>query len=311
MRGYRSVVLSLKPTGVAPGDATAEQLERVAEWAERFGFGEIRVSHEQHLILPDVRVDQLHALWHEAKSAGLATPNAGLLTDIIACPGGDFCSLANAKSIPIAESIQRRFDDLDYVHDLGEININISGCISARARMRHPVSTHVHDECGGTVFSGIVGESIDPQSPQHADPSAREDADGMGMITAAGASAAVHGCGPDAGVARVISQTSDSASQAMIAGPTKGDAAGLAGLVRHGCDASFSGELRATGDVLIDQLFFLRRVGFSSFVLRADQDRERAIDALRTFSDAYQSAADQPLPAFRRHARPDARTVSP
>ena len=131
MRGYRSVVLSLKPTGIAPGDVTAEQLDCVADWAERFGFGEIRVSHEQHLILPDVRVDQLHALWLEAKSAGLATPNAGLLTDIIACPGGDFCHLANAKSIPIAESIQRRFDDLDYLHDLGEININISGCINS------------------------------------------------------------------------------------------------------------------------------------------------------------------------------------
>ena len=129
--GYRSVVLSLKPTGVAPGDATADQLDRVADWAERFGFGEIRVSHEQHLILPDVRVDRLHALWLEAKAAGLATPNVGLLTDIIACPGGDFCSLANAKSIPIAESIQRRFDDLDYLHDLGEININISGCMNS------------------------------------------------------------------------------------------------------------------------------------------------------------------------------------
>ena len=128
---YRSVVLSLKPTGIAPGDASAEQMERVAEWADRFGFGEIRVSHEQHLILPDVRVDQLHDLWGEAKAAGLATPNAGLLTDIIACPGGDFCSLANAKSIPIVESIQRRFDDLDYEHDLGEININISGCINS------------------------------------------------------------------------------------------------------------------------------------------------------------------------------------
>ena len=131
MPGYRSVVLSLKPTGIAPGDATAEQMDFVADWAERYGFGEIRVSHEQNLILPDVRLDRLHALWQEAKAAGLATSNIGLLTDIIACPGGDFCSLANAKSIPIAESIQRRFDDLDYLHDLGEININISGCINS------------------------------------------------------------------------------------------------------------------------------------------------------------------------------------
>ncbi len=129
--GYRSVVLSLKKTGVPPGDATAEQMETVADWSERFGFGEIRVSHEQNLILSDVRVRDLHTLWLEAKAAGLATPNIGLITDIIACPGGDFCSLANAKSIPIAEAIQRRFDDLDYIHDIGELNINISGCMNS------------------------------------------------------------------------------------------------------------------------------------------------------------------------------------
>jgi sulfite reductase (NADPH) hemoprotein beta-component len=129
--GYRAVVLSLKKTGVAPGDATAEQMDLVADWSERYGFGELRVTHEQNLVLPDVRVDQLHAVWQEAKKAGFATPNIGLLTDIIACPGGDFCSLANAKSIPIAEAIQRQFDDLDYIHDLGEININISGCMNS------------------------------------------------------------------------------------------------------------------------------------------------------------------------------------
>ena len=129
--GYRSVVLSLKKTGVPPGDATAEQMEAVADWSERFGFGEIRVSHEQNLILSDVRVSDLHTLWLGAKAAGLATPNIGLITDIIACPGGDFCSLANAKSIPIAEAIQRRFDDLDYIHDIGELNINISGCMNS------------------------------------------------------------------------------------------------------------------------------------------------------------------------------------
>jgi sulfite reductase (NADPH) hemoprotein beta-component len=129
--GYRAVVLSLKKTGVPPGDATAEQMESVAGWSERFGYGEIRVSHEQNLILPDVRASDLFALWQEARAAGLATPNLGLLTDIIACPGGDFCSLANAKSIPIAEAIQRRFDDLDYLHDIGELNINISGCMNS------------------------------------------------------------------------------------------------------------------------------------------------------------------------------------
>jgi sulfite reductase (NADPH) hemoprotein beta-component len=129
--GYRAVVLSLKKTGTAPGDATAEQMNQVADWSERYGFGELRVTHEQNLVLPDVRVDQLHALWQEVRAAGLATPNIGLLTDIISCPGGDFCGLANAKSIPIAKAIQHRFDDLDYVYDLGEINLNISGCINS------------------------------------------------------------------------------------------------------------------------------------------------------------------------------------
>jgi sulfite reductase (NADPH) hemoprotein beta-component len=134
VRGYRAVVLSLKPAGIAPGDVTADQLDRLAGFAERFGLPghpELRVSHEQNVILPNVRTDQLHALWLAARAAGLATPNAGLLTDIIACPGGDFCSLANAKSIPIADSIQRRFDDLDYLFDIGELNLNISGCINS------------------------------------------------------------------------------------------------------------------------------------------------------------------------------------
>ena len=129
--GYRSVVLSAKPTGVAPGDVSAEQLETVADWTTRYGYDEVRVSHEQNLVLPDVRLDQLHALWCEARTAGFATPNIGLLTDIIACPGGDFCALANAKSIPIAQAIQARFEDLDYLFDLGEINLNISGCMNS------------------------------------------------------------------------------------------------------------------------------------------------------------------------------------
>ncbi len=129
--GYRAVVLSLKKTGPAPGDVTAEQMERIADWADRFGFGELRVTHEQNLVLPDVRVDRLFDLWREVRAAGLATPNIGLLTDIIACPGGDFCGLANAKSLPIAQAIQRRFDDLDYVHDLGELDLNISGCMNS------------------------------------------------------------------------------------------------------------------------------------------------------------------------------------
>ncbi|HLD67275.1 MAG TPA: nitrite/sulfite reductase [Pseudomonas sp.] len=130
--GYAAVVLSTKPGPASPpGDLKAEQMEAVAEWAERFGFGEIRIAHEQNLILPDVRKSELYALWQLASAQQLATPNIGLLTDIIACPGGDFCALANAKSIPIAQAIQQRFADLDYLHDLGEISLNISGCINA------------------------------------------------------------------------------------------------------------------------------------------------------------------------------------
>jgi sulfite reductase (NADPH) hemoprotein beta-component len=129
--GYAAVTLSLKQTGPAPGDATAEQMDFVANLADHYSFGELRVSHEQNLILADVRKRDLFALWLEAKAAGLATANIGLLTDIVACPGGDFCSLANAKSIPIAEAIQRRFDDLDYLHDIGEIDLNISGCMNS------------------------------------------------------------------------------------------------------------------------------------------------------------------------------------
>ena len=129
--GYAAVTLSLKPTGVPPGDATSAQLDAVADLSDRYSFGELRVSHEQNLILADVALTDLNALWIEAKNLGMATPNIGLLTNIICCPGGDFCSLANAKSIPVAQSIQERFDNLDYLHDIGEIDLNISGCMNA------------------------------------------------------------------------------------------------------------------------------------------------------------------------------------
>jgi sulfite reductase (NADPH) hemoprotein beta-component len=129
--GYRAVTLSLKPHGQAPGDITSEQMWAVADLADEYSFGELRSSHEQNLILADVKLSDLFALWEKAKAHGLATPNIGLLTDIICCPGGDFCSLANAKSIPIAKAIQMQFDDLDYLHDIGDIELNISGCMNA------------------------------------------------------------------------------------------------------------------------------------------------------------------------------------
>ena len=129
--GYSSVTLSLKPTGVAPGDLTDTQLEVIADLADEFSFSEARVTHNQNIVLADVKKTNLYNLWERAKINGFATPNINTLTDMICCPGGDFCSLANAKSIPIAESIQRKFEDIDYVHDLGDLSLNISGCMNA------------------------------------------------------------------------------------------------------------------------------------------------------------------------------------
>jgi sulfite reductase (NADPH) hemoprotein beta-component len=130
--GYASVVISTKPgLAMPPGDVTADQMDVIANCSELFGHREIRVAHEQNLILPDVRLSDLYQLWLALDTVGLATPNIGLITDIVSCPGGDYCSLANAKSIPIAQAIQQRFDDFDFVHDLGEISLNISGCINA------------------------------------------------------------------------------------------------------------------------------------------------------------------------------------
>jgi sulfite reductase (NADPH) hemoprotein beta-component len=129
--GYRSVTISLKRAGVPPGDATAAEMDLIADLADRYSFGELRVTHEQNLVLADVELADLFELWSRLKAAALASPNVGLLTNIIACPGGDFCSLANAVSIPVAEAVARRFDDLDYLFDIGELDLNISGCINA------------------------------------------------------------------------------------------------------------------------------------------------------------------------------------
>ena len=129
--GYRAVTLSLKRPGLPPGDATGDQMERAAELAERFSHAELRVTHDQNLLLPWVRDDELPALWQAAREAGFATPNIGLLTDMIACPGGDFCALANARSIPVAAAITERFEDLDRLYDIGDIDLHISGCINS------------------------------------------------------------------------------------------------------------------------------------------------------------------------------------
>ena len=129
--GYAAITLSLKKTGVPPGDISAEQMEVVADLADRYSFGEVRVSHEQNVLLADVKKHDLYKVWQIARENGLAMPNIGLLTDIICCPGGDLCALANARSVPVAEAIQRKFEDLDYLHDIGDISLNISGCMNS------------------------------------------------------------------------------------------------------------------------------------------------------------------------------------
>jgi sulfite reductase (NADPH) hemoprotein beta-component len=127
----RAVTLSFKRLGQAPGDATAKQLDIAADLADQFSAGEVRVTHDQNLLLPWVNNEQLPALWTAARKAGLANSNIRLLTDMIACPGGDFCALANARSLPIAEAITERYQDMDELHDLGEIDLHISGCINS------------------------------------------------------------------------------------------------------------------------------------------------------------------------------------
>ena len=129
--GYACVTLSLKKPGVPPGDVTGEQMLAIADLADEYSFGELRVTHEQNLVFADVETGRLHALWQSVRALGLATPNIGLLTNIICCPGGDFCSLANAASLPVADAITSRFDDLDYLYDIGDLDVNISGCINA------------------------------------------------------------------------------------------------------------------------------------------------------------------------------------
>jgi sulfite reductase (NADPH) hemoprotein beta-component len=158
--GYRAVTLSLKRAGQAPGDTTDAQMDAAAELADRFSHGELRVTHDQNLLLPWVRASDLRLLWEAARKAGFATPNIGLLTDMIACPGGDFCGLANARSIPIAAAINERFDDLDTLYDIGDIDLHISGCINSCG---HHHSGHIGilgvDKDGSEWYQVTVGGS--------------------------------------------------------------------------------------------------------------------------------------------------------
>ena len=156
----RAVTLSFKRLGQAPGDATADQLNIAADLADRFSAAEVRVTHEQNLLLPWVRADELPALWRAASQAGFAKANIHLLTDMIACPGGDFCALANARSLPIAEAITERYQDLDELHDIGEIDLHMSGCINSCG---HHHSGHIGilgvDKDGKEWYSVSLGGS--------------------------------------------------------------------------------------------------------------------------------------------------------
>ena len=127
----RAVTLSLKRAGLPPGDVTADQMDAAADLADRFSQGELRVTHQQNLLLPWVRESELRALWVAARELGLATPNIGTLTDMIACPGGDLCALANARSLPLAAELNERFDDIDTLEAIGDLNLHISGCINS------------------------------------------------------------------------------------------------------------------------------------------------------------------------------------
>lgn len=163
--GYAAVVISLKPTDGVPGDITADQMEVVADLARLWSFDEVRASYEQNLVLPHVRLDDLHAVWTRLREAGLATPNADLATDIIACPGLDYCTLANARSIPVAQALSRQFADLDLQERLGPLRINISGCINACGH--HHVG-HIGvlgvDRKGEEYYQITVGGSPDEQA---------------------------------------------------------------------------------------------------------------------------------------------------
>ena len=158
--GLRAVTLSLKRAGQAPGDVTAEQMERAATLAERYSHGELRVTHDQNLLLPWVAADALRPLWEDARAARFATPNIGLLTDMIACPGGDFCGLANARSIPVAAAITERFADLDEQLDIGDVDLHISGCINSCG---HHHSGHIGvlgvDKDGAEFYQVAIGGS--------------------------------------------------------------------------------------------------------------------------------------------------------
>lgn len=183
--GYTAVTVSLKPIGLAPGDATSEQMRLVADLAERYSFDELRVTHAQNLVLPNVRKDDLLAIWQALVPAGLATANLGLITDIIACPGLDYCALATARSIPIAQAIAQRFADTQRQAAIGELNIKISGCINACGHHhvghigilgleKRGIESYQITLGGDATENAAIGEILGPGLPAEAVPDAIE-----------------------------------------------------------------------------------------------------------------------------------------
>lgn len=183
--GYTAVTISLKPVGLAPGDATSEQMRLVADLAERYSFDELRVTHAQNLVLPHVRKDDLLAIWQALVPVGLATANLGLITDIIACPGLDYCALATARSIPIAQAIAQRFADTQRQAAIGELNIKISGCINACGHHhvghigilgleKRGIESYQITLGGDATENAAIGEILGPGLPAEAVPDAIE-----------------------------------------------------------------------------------------------------------------------------------------
>ncbi|CAJ9729786.1 nitrite/sulfite reductase family protein [Burkholderia pseudomallei] len=361
----RIVTLSFKRRHQAPGDASPEQLDALAHLAERFSAGEARVTHAQNVVLPWVRAIDLHALWEAARDAGLASANVRLLTDMIACPGGDFCALANARSIPIADAIAERFDDLDELHDIGDVDLHVSGCINSCG---HHHSGHIGilgvDKDGDEWYQVTLGGSDGTAANGPAQPgkvigpldrrdrrrrrrarrhlSARAANRGRARRTLhrrvpprrpralqgrreRGApsrdecrmsppnrirllSASAHGDETRAAPARdgaplaIANDEELTPLAARIARATRidlhfpvftdGRAYSQAYLLRK--RFRFAGELRATGDVLIDQLLQLERMGFSSAVLADDADLDAARRQLERFGGFYQRGVSAP-----------------
>ena len=401
LAGYRAVTLSLKRVGQAPGDVTDEQMDSAADLADRYSSGETRVTHDQNLLLPWVRESELYALWQAAKAASFAAPNIGLLTDMIACPGGDFCSLANARSIPIANALIERHQDLDELYDIGDIDLHISGCINSCG---HHHSGHIGilgvDKDGkewyqislggsdGSTLSGdsIAGKVIGPVvrgrrggrrdgvadrdlprgarlagralhrhgAPRRARalqaggergtprdcprrPPAERLRSAMNFIDAhhdawrliAGEDGPVPHPDPRRDALLTLAQwhaVRDSWPAGMntgvivpndtdieVLGPdlprlslvvlqfpkwTDGRAYTQGRLLRR--RFRFTGQVRATGEVLVDMVPLLARTGFDAAQLRSDQSLESARRALGFFPGHYQGDAQEPQPWFAR-----------